>query len=129
MENEEEIKCSIKCSEGNRIITFKITEQCLIEEWRSGLESGRRYWDLKNLFPIIDYYQGCSSQFERYVIYTISVLASLFVYSFLQLTYIFLYWPHFWEQPVFSFCTKRLIMENSENGQYLKTRMAAQQLT
>jgi hypothetical protein len=54
---KEEIKCSIKCSDGNRVITFKITGERLIEEWRAGMDSGSRYWNLKNLSPILDYYQ------------------------------------------------------------------------
>ncbi len=75
MENKEEIKCSIKCSDGYRILTFKITEQYLIEEWKSGLDSGSRYWNLKNLSPILDYYQGHSNHYESYLLYTISVFA------------------------------------------------------
>jgi len=75
MENKEEIKCSIKCAEDNRVITFKITEQYLIEEWKSGLDSGSRYWKLENLSPIVDHYQGHSKQFEQFAIITVSVLA------------------------------------------------------
>lgn len=75
MTNKDETKCFIKCSDGKRIVTLRITEEYLVQEWNCGSDVARRHWNLKNLSPMPDYSQGRGKDFTLYGIITIAVLA------------------------------------------------------
>jgi len=72
MAEKSEDKCEIKWSKGKQMFTLAIDDQFLVQEWKSGVDEGRRHWHLNNLSAKVDYSRGrdrhCSSLWAATVI-------------------------------------------------------------
>ncbi len=73
MAEKSEDKCEIKWSKGKQMFALVIDDQFLVQEWKSGVDEGRRHWHLKNLSAKVDYSRGrerrCSSLWAATVIF------------------------------------------------------------
>ena len=72
MTEKSEDECKIKWAKGKQMFTLAIDDQFLVQEWKSGVDEGRRHWHLKNLSAKVDYSRGrhrhCSSLWAATVI-------------------------------------------------------------
>jgi len=58
MAEKSEDKCEIKWSKGKQMFRLVIDDQFLVQEWKNGVDEGRRHWHLKNLSAKVDYLRG-----------------------------------------------------------------------
>jgi hypothetical protein len=75
MAEKSEDKCEIKWSKGKQMFTLVIEDQFLVQEWKSGVDEGRRHWHLKNLSAKVDYSRGRHRHCSSFWIATVIILA------------------------------------------------------